>query len=51
MDSDPKRKTKKELDKMTPERRKMYEEIIKLRKEIGPVDINILEELRKLRNE
>lgn len=38
------------LRKMSPEARALDESIEKLRKEIGPIDFDIVEELRKLRN-
>lgn len=38
------------LRKMSPENRALDESIEKLRKEIGPIDFDIVEELRKLRN-
>ncbi len=38
------------LRRMSPEARALDESIEKLRKEIGPIDFDIVEELRKLRN-
>ena len=38
------------LRRMSPEARALDESIEKLRKEIGPIDFDVVEELRKLRN-
>ena len=37
------------LHRLSPERRVMYEEILKLREEIGPIDFDVVEALRELR--
>ena len=39
------------LSRMTPEKRAIYEQIIALRKRIGPVDFNIVEALREMRED
>ncbi|MFP4100780.1 MAG: hypothetical protein ACLFWZ_09370 [Coleofasciculus sp.] len=37
------------LDKLSPERRELYERIQKLRDEVGSVDFNIVDTLREMR--
>lgn len=37
------------LDKLSPERRELYERIQKLRDEVGSVDFNIIDTLREMR--
>ena len=37
------------IARMSPERRAMYEEIRKLREEIGPINFNVVEALREIR--
>lgn len=39
------------LNRMSPERKALYEDIMKLRQEIGPVDIDVSEVLREIRDE
>jgi hypothetical protein len=39
------------LKRLSPERRAMYEDIRKLREEIGPIDFNVVEALRELRGD
>ena len=36
--------------RMTPGRRALFDEIRRLRDEIGPIDFDVVEELRKLRD-
>jgi hypothetical protein len=40
---------RKRLDKLSPERRELYERINKLRDEVGSVDFNIVDTLREMR--
>jgi hypothetical protein len=40
---------RKRLDKLSPERRELYERIKKLRDEVGSVDFNIVDSLREMR--
>lgn len=40
---------RKRLDKLSPERRELYERIKKLRDEVGSVDFNIVDTLRDMR--
>ncbi len=40
---------RKRLDKLSPERRELYERIKKLRDEVGSVDFNIVDTLREMR--
>ncbi|MGB7445094.1 MAG: hypothetical protein WA919_28825 [Coleofasciculaceae cyanobacterium] len=40
---------RKRLDKLSPERRELYERIKKLRDEVGYVDFNIVDTLREMR--
>jgi hypothetical protein len=40
---------RKRLDKLSPERRELYERIQKLRDEVGSVDFNIVDTLREMR--
>lgn len=37
------------LQRMSPERRATYERIVKLREEIGPIDFDVAEVVRQLR--
>jgi hypothetical protein len=37
------------LARLTPERRALYDRIVALREEIGPVDFDIVEAIRELR--
>lgn len=37
------------LKRMTPEKRALYERIVKLREKIGPVNMNLVEAIRELR--
>ena len=39
------------LKRMTPEKRALYERIVKLREKIGPVNMNLVEAIRELRED
>jgi hypothetical protein len=46
---DRRQQRRKRLDKLSPERRELYERIKKLRDEVGSVDFNIVDSLREMR--
>lgn len=46
-----KRQRDERLSRMSPERRTLYNDIMKLREEIGPVDIDVSQILREIREE
>ncbi len=46
---DRRQQRRKRLDKLSPERRELYERIKKLRDEVGSVDFNIVDALREMR--
>lgn len=45
------RSREESLRRMSPDRRALYERIIKRRDETGPIDFNIVEALRELRGD